>query len=149
MTISANALAEAISDLVVTGVTIFDLDHIPQAIDPRRCPQVYPVPETFLKLDDSVQISFGPAALWMYTYTATFRFVQAPVGKERKVAKLLPSQVNGYVAFIKAVTRNAQILGAAHVRPSNTPQWGVLEDSSKAQFNAADLALQIVEYSAD
>jgi len=149
VTISANLLADRVAALDVDGVTIWDLDHVPQAIDPRACPQVYPVPEKFLKLDDSLQISFGPNGLWMHTYTATFRCVQSPVGKERRLSKILPSQVNAYVAFIKAVTHNAQLLGAAHVKPANTPEWGVLEDASKAQFNAADLALTIVEYSAD
>lgn len=149
MTISASTLADRIAALDIDGVTLFDLAHIPQAIDPRRCPQVYPVPETFLKLDDSVQISFGPSGLWMHTYTATFRLVQAPVGQERGVKKIIPAQANAYAAFVKAVTRNAQLLGAAHVRPANTPDWGVLEDSSKQQFHAADLALMIVEYSAD
>lgn len=149
MALSAVTLAETIAGLQVDGVTILDLDEIPQAIDARKCPQVYPAPEKFMILEDANQITLGPNALWQYTYLVTYRYVQAPVGMERGVSKIIPGLVDGYTRFIRAIARNAQLLGAAHVKPVNTPEWGVLEDPSKQQFQAADLALRVVEFSHD
>ena len=113
------------------------------------CPLAYPVPENFLVLEDATQLTFGERALWQYTYLVTFRFVQAPVGAERKLSKILPGKANGYARFIQAIARNAPLLGAAQVRAANTPAWGVLQDPSGAQFEAADLALRVVEFSSD
>src|SRR3990167_773588 len=149
MAINAVRLAGAIADLVVTGLTIRDLDNVPQAITARDCPMIYPVPEKFLFLEEAQQLTFGPTALWAYTYAINYRYVFGPVGNERNQSKTLPSAVTGYVNFIKVVSRNAQLLKNLHVKPGDTPEWGVLTDSSGQQFQAADLLLRVVEYSAD
>ena len=149
MAINAVRLAGAIADLVVADLTIRDLDNVPQAITARDCPMIYPVPEKFLFLEDAQQLTFGPTALWQYTYALTYRYVFGPVGNERNQSKTLPSAVTGYVNFIKVVSRNAQLLNNLHVKPGDTPEWGVLSDSSGQQFQAADLLLRVVEYSAD
>ena len=147
MSLSATGLAALVAGLEVDGVTIRDLDEVPQSINGRDCPMVYPAPEKFLALEDATQLTFGPNALWQYTYLVTYRFVQAPVGSERAMAKIISATVNGYINFIQALTANAQLLGAAHVKPANTPEWGVLGDPSGEQFQAADIALRVVEYS--
>jgi hypothetical protein len=147
MALSADSIAEAIAGLDVDGVTIRDLDALPQAINPTDCPMAYPAPEKFLVLEDAVQLTFGPNALWQYTYLVTYRFVQGPAGKERKIAKTALGRVVNYTAFVHAITANAQLIGAAHVKPASTPEWGLLGDPSGQQFDAADLALRVVEYS--
>ncbi len=149
MALSPVALSESIAALDVRGLTLFTLAQVPQALDERKCPQVYPVPENFLILEDSQQITFGERGLWQHTYLVTYRYVQAPVGQERGLSKILPGKAAGYARFIQAITRNAQLLGAAQVKPANTPEWGVLQDPSGQQFEAADLALRVIEFSAD
>jgi len=149
MALSAVTLATNIAAMVVPGLKLFDLAHTPQALDPRECPQAYPVPEKFMALEDSTQITFGQRGLWQHTYLITYRYVQAAVGKERSIAKVIPGQVGGYAKFIQAITQAARLLGAAYVKPANTPDWGVLQDPSGRQYEAADLALRVVEYSSD
>lgn len=149
MALSAVTLSENIAALAVDGLTLFDLAHVPQNLDTRKCPQAYPVPEKFLALEDSKQLTFGERGLWQHTYLITYRYVQAPVGAERGLNKILPGKAGGYARFIQAVTQAARLLGAAHVKPANTPEWGVLQDPSGAQFEAADLALRVVEFSSD
>jgi hypothetical protein len=107
------------------------------------------VPERFLSLEDARQITFGERGLWQYTYTLTYRYIQAPVGKDRGVSKLILGKVSGYQNFIKAVARAARTLGASYVAPASTPEWGVLSDPSGQQFEAADILLRVVEFSAD
>lgn len=149
MALSAVTLAAAIAALDVTGLTIRDLSEIPQAITARECPQVYPAPEKFLALEEAQQLTFGPSALWQFTYALTYRYVHGPVGNERTLSKTFPGHVAGYIGFIQAIARNAQLLGLnAHVAPVGTPEWGVLGDPSGQQFQAADLVIRVVEYSA-
>ncbi len=148
MALSADTLAERIALLEVDGVTIKDLDALPQAINSRDCPMAYPAPDKFLVLEEAEQQTLGPNALWKYTYLVTYRFVQGPAGRERTLAKTALGRVVNYTTFIEAICRNAQLLGAAHVAPASTPEWGVLGDPSEQQFEAADLAIRVVEYSA-
>jgi hypothetical protein len=149
MALNAVTLAENVAAMDVDGLTLYDLGSVPQTLDTRKCPLAYPVPEKFLVLEDATQLTFGERALWQYTYLVTFRYVEAPAGKERGLSKILPGKAGGYARFIQAITRNAPLLGAAYVRPVNTPEWGTLQDPSGQQFEAADLALRVVEYSAD
>jgi hypothetical protein len=152
MSLSAVEVADAISELVVDGIkTIRDLDGVPQNIESRDCPMVYPVTDSFMALEDATQITLGPNALWQYTYLLTYRYVHGPVGAERGLSKTFPGHVAGYVAFIQAITRDAQLLGAsAHIKPGATSQWGLLGGPSDQdpKFHAADLTLRVVEYSA-
>lgn len=148
MTISAVDLAAIVANLDVDGVTVYDLDQVPQAIDQRSCPCAYPIPDKFLILEDAEQITLGPDGTWKYVYLVTYRFVQGPAGKERKAAKKLPDKTDNYIALIKAICRNAQLLGGnTHVKPASTPEWGILKDSSNADYEAADLQIRITEYS--
>lgn len=149
MALQAVTLAENIAALDVPGLTLFDLAHVPQAIDKRLCPQAYPVPEKFLTLEEAKQITLGERALWQYTYLVTYRYIQTPVGAERGVSKILPGKASGYARFIQAITQAAPLLGAARVVPANTPEWGVLQDPSGEQYEAADLALRVIEFSSD
>lgn len=147
MSLSADSMAEAIAALEVDGMTIRDLDETPTAIVARDCPMAYPSPEKFLTLEEAKQLTFGPNALWQYTYLMTYRFVQGPVGQDRNISKTALGRVVNYTAFIQAVAANALLLNAAHISPANTPEWGVLGDPSEQQFNAADLTLRVVEFS--
>jgi hypothetical protein len=149
MALSAVTLAENIAALTVDGLTLFDLAHVPQAIDTRKCPQAYPVPDKFMVLEDAIQVTFGERALWQYTYLVTFRYVQGPAGAERGIGKILPGKAGGYARFITALARNAPLLGAAYVKAAGTPEWGVLQDPSGQQFEAADLAVRVIEFSSD
>ena len=150
MGLEAAAVAAAIAALSVSGVkTIRDLDEVKTALAGRDCPLVYPEPEEFMTIEDAKQITLGPGALWMYTYTLKYRFLQAPVGKERDLSQTLPSKVDNYLNFIHAVAANATALGAKYVAPAGTPNWGVWEDPSGQQFQAADILLRVVSFSAD
>ena len=150
MGLEAAAVAAAIAALSVSGVkTIRDLDEVKTALAGRDCPLVYPAPDDFLTLENSRQLTLGPAALWEYTYTLKYRFVQAPVGSERTLAQTLPSKIDNYLNFIHAISANATALGAKHVSPAGTPEWGVLEDAAGQQFQAADILLRVVSFSAD
>lgn len=147
MALSAEAVAEAIADLSVDGITIRDLDKTPQAITDRDCPMVYPAPDKFLVLESAQQLTLGPNALWQYTYLLKYRYVRGPVGQERGLAKTTLGRVVDYQNFITAVCANAQLIGPnMHIAPASTPDWGVLGDPSEQQFQAADLEFRVTDY---
>ena len=149
MTISANAIASRIASLTIHGLNIRDLDKIPEALEARDCPVIYPVSEKFMVLEGARQVSLGERALWEYTYTLTYRYVSAPAGSERGVSKIIANKTTGYIGFITTIARSARSLGANYIRPANTPEMGILKDPSGVEFQAADIILRVIEFSAD
>src|SRR3972149_7264806 len=82
MTLAISTICDSTSSLSVSGLTIKDLNEIPEAVTGRDCPVIYPKPDGFVTNFEMVRDSFGggPTAKMTVTYDLTYRLLGAPIG---------------------------------------------------------------------
>jgi hypothetical protein len=148
MGLQAAAVATSIAGLTVTGVTMCDISAIPEGVNPRDCPIIYPKPDGFLS-GLSVEINStgtGTSAKKTVRYTLTYMFVYAPIQSERGLFALYPDMVAKALVFIDAVLANDSITGCVDIFPQDIMNWGPVTDPAGVAFHGAEIAFRVTEF---
>ena len=147
MAIAPVTVADSISKLTVTGVTIRDLDDMSNEVFARDCPLVMPAPTWFTVAEvERVNLGSGTAAKWDFTYILSYRLFYQEVGNERNPGSIIPTLAAKTFLFIDAVIANDSITGAIDMELVSSPVFGVVEDPVGKLFWGADIELQIMEF---
>ena len=139
-------IAAAIADLAIAGVKIHDLDDMPDAIDPRRCPVLGPSANdpSFLTDWESTRVSLGGNRA--VAYTLNYKLYQAPVGTERGLFKLYPAMVETAQAIADHFNGITVVSGAQHIKLEALPAFGPVSDASGQVFHGAVFSLRVTEF---
>ena len=147
MAINPVGVADSISKLSVTDVTIWDLDQMKNEVQGRDCTVVMPAPIWFA-FDDTerVNLGTGTSARWDFAYILSYRLFYKEVGTERNLGHLIPGLATKTFAFIDAIFANDSITGAIDMELASTPIFGVVEDPTGKAFWGADIDIRVLEF---
>lgn len=99
----------------LTGVVIKDLDDIPEAVDIRECPVLFPDPRdgfiTNLRMTPDSTGGEGARA-WTVVHQLRYTLAFAPMGAERGLMEVLPDCYDLAKQIVEAVAANDTLGGA-------------------------------------
>lgn len=110
MALNSTGIASAVAALSVTGVTIKDIDEIPDAVDIRNLPIMYPSPSEWMRgasaEPSTGSTTFGTPSARMWTFNRIFRYVylHAPAGTGRGIAEHYSAMTAKVDAILEAFT---------------------------------------------
>lgn len=147
MSLQIATVCASIAALSVAGVTIKDLDEIPENVD-LRAPTILPKPDGFvsgLRYERQSQ-GGGSVAKGDCYYTLTYRLCYAPVGSGRGLFETYPAMVTAAFAFLDAVLAVDVLQGAVTIRPVGALNFGPVSDPAGNIFHGCDIAVEIMEF---
>ena len=147
-TLSADTIAASIAALSVTGLTIKDLDAIPQQVQARDCPIMFPDPTKFFSNLVVTVDTFGSnSARKTINYTLSYVLLYAEAGEERGLYKVYQPLVQMALSVIDALLINDALNGCIDIQPQDVPIFGTLTDPSGKAFYGATYSFRVVEFS--
>lgn len=147
MALSAVTVATNIAGLTVSGVKLYALNALPEGVDPRDCPCIYPKPNGFLSGLEVEVNSFGSAsAKKTVRYTLTYMYLYAPIQSGRGLFDLYEDMVTKALSFIDVVIANDAIAGCVDITPMDISNWGPVADPSGSAFHGCEIPFAITEF---
>ena len=143
-------VAETISQLVIPGLEIRDIDDIPAEVGLRDA-MLIPKPD-YITDFTMTRVSYGGAsALVDVTYTLNYRLCYQPVGMERPMTLTVWGGMCSMVAgiwgkFLEIGVFNADHNEVVDVEPLAPLNMGIVNDPAGRAFYGCDLAFKIMEF---
>jgi hypothetical protein len=143
----ADTIATSIAGLSVSGVTIADLDGIPEQAHGRDCPLLYPKPDGFMSNLRVERDSFGPASDARKTvrYTLSYAYLHAPVSEGRGLFDVYQAMVQNTLAILDAIIADDALNGAVDITPGEVTRFGLVNDPAGSWFHGCVIALNVTE----
>jgi len=148
MGLAIATISSAITDLSVTGLTIKDIDEIPQAVINRDCPLLVPNPDNYVTRFIAEPDSFGAGSdrKWTATYTLNYLLLYAAVGAGRTtVIEKYSGMVSTAFAFFDAVLASSTLTGTVDFEPDMIGDFGIV-DFSGTSFHSCAVSLNVKEF---
>ena len=138
----------SIAALSVAGVTLKDVDEIPEAVLVRHCPVLFPDPDTPVSnvRVEPQSTGAGTDGLNDVRYTLNYVYLHAPVGEGRYITKNVSGMVAKAVLILNALIANDAVTGSIDIEPRIEGEFGVMVDPSGAQFWGFRLAIDVLEF---
>ena len=148
MALQADTIATAIAGLTVSGVSIKDLDEIPESVAGRDCPLLYPKPDGFMSNLRVERDAFGPASMAPKTarYTLTYTYLHAPVSGGRGLFDVYQALVSNTLLILDQIIANDTVSGAVTLEPVDVIEFGPVHDPAGEWFHGATIRLACVEF---
>ena len=139
-------VAAAIAALDIDGVTIYDLDQMPQAVDERACPVLGPSSHEPSFLTDWTAKRLTTQGNYQMEYVLNYKLFQAKIGKDRGLFAQYPAMVNYAAAVVNAFLAITHVEGCKHLAVASLPQFGNIVDASGQQFHGCQIAIRVTEF---
>ena len=148
MTIAStiSTVTDSIAGLIISGVTIKDIDQIPEAAR-LLTPLIIPQPNNFVT-DLSVTFeTFGSngSAKMNTNYTLNYVFLFCEVGGLSAFAAF-SGLIEKLSAILVAIDSNDAISGAVDVKINSIGHLGVITDPAGVEFWGLEFSLRVLEY---
>lgn len=146
MALEFAAVANSIAGLSVAGVTLKDIDEIPETAGGLG-PLIIPAPDWMTDVDVDIQ-SFGggSTALMDFNYTLTYRLLFAPVGAGRGFLGVLPDMIAKIALFYDAVLAVETLVGLEGIMPAGISNFGANPDPADVDYFGCDMSVRILEF---
>ena len=147
MAIQIAAVANSIQALTVTGLTIYDVDNIPAAVDVRQTAALVPLPDYIMDME-VVRDSFGAdLAKMTLTYTLHYRLFYKLAGAGRSgVIEYYDGMVDMIAAIWDEILGINTFTGGVDMSPAGVSGIGVVMDAAQNEFLGGDLAFAVTEF---
>jgi len=149
MTISStiSTVAGSIAGLTISGVTIKDIDQIPDSAR-MLTPLLIPQPANFVT---NLSVSFetfgsNTGAKINTNYTLNYVFLFCEVGSGLGSFAAFSGLVTKLMAILNAINSNDAITGAVDVKINNIGNIGVITDPAGNDFWGLEFSLRVLEY---
>ena len=148
MSLSAATIADSISKLSVSGVTIKDVDQIPNEVTQYDVPVMFPEPLNFITDFEVIRDSFGADSLAKKTaaYTLNYTFCHSLVGSGRLLSDVYDDMVAKAELILDAIIANSTITGAVDIEPLNISNFGVVLDPAGHSFHGCQIQVRVMEF---
>ena len=146
MAIALATVADSIAALTVSGVTLKDVDNIPEDVTGMG-PLIIPAPN-YLTNFTMERMSFGggSSAEMDVKYTLNYRLLFAPVGAGRGFIGVVDVMVDKLALFLDAILAIDTISGCEDITPSGVSNFGVVTDPAGNQYFGCDISLDVLEF---
>lgn len=148
ITSTISTVADSISGLTISGVTIKDIDQIPDTAR-MLCPLLIPQPDNFVT-DLSVEfVTYGSntGAKINTNYTLNYVFLFCEVGSGLGAFAAFSGLVTKLSAILVAINSNDVISGAVDVKINSIGNIGVITDPAGIEYWGLQFSLRVLEYS--
>lgn len=148
ITSSIATVADSISNLSISGVTIKDIDQIPDTAR-MLCPLLIPQPANFVT-DLSVSFeTFGSngGAKINTSYTLNYVFLFCEVGSGIGAFAAFAGLISKLQSILVAINSNDAISGAVDMKINSIGNIGVITDPAGNEFWGLEFSLRVLEYS--
>ena len=148
MTIALNlvTVAESIADLDIAGVTVRDIDQIPEAAL-TLLPVLYPLPNGFITDMTFTRQTQGNSAAMDLSYTLHYRYLHAIVGSGGGLLTVYSGMIENIVKILEAIFGNSNLTGAVDVELNGVSDIGVMFDpAGQTQYHGVDITLRVLEF---
>jgi len=148
MALAITTISNAITGLSVTGLTILDVDEIPQAVMNRDCPVLIPNPDMYVTRLLIAPDSFGvgTSRKWTASYTLNYLLLYAAVGTGRTtVLEKYSGMVSMGFAFFDALLASNSLTGAVDFEPDTINDFSII-DFSGTSFHSCSISLNVEEF---
>lgn len=146
ITSTISTVADSIAGLTISGVTIKDIDQIPDTAR-MLCPLLIPKPDNFVT-DLSVSFeTFGSngGAKINTNYTLNYVFLFCEVGGMGAFAAF-SGLVSKLSAILVAINSNDAITGAVDMKINSIGNIGVITDPAGVEYWGLEFSLRVLEY---
>jgi len=146
ITSSIATVADSIAGLTISGVTIKDIDQIPDTAR-MLCPLLIPKPDNFVT-DLSVSFeTFGSngGAKINTNYALNYVFLFCEVGGMGAFAAF-SGLVSKLSAILVSINSNDAITGAVDVKINSIGNIGVITDPAGIEYWGLEFSLRVLEY---
>jgi hypothetical protein len=147
MALSLTTVADSISKISVSGLTIKDLDETLDNVTSRDTPVMMPAPEFISDINAEV-MAMGTGAvkkLDVY-YTLNYRFFFQEVGANRKLSDVYDAMIAQLSLLIDALLLNDVVTGAIDLQIASISGNGITVDPVGESFFGFDIGLRIMEF---
>ena len=149
MTIALHPLtvSASIAALSISGVTIKDVDEIPDSAA-MLCPLIVPRPNDFITNIQAVRQSFGGGgtARIDFTYTLNYAFLFCEAGSGQGAFAPYDGLLEKLVTILETMLTNDDISGAVDMQVDNIGEIGVISDPSNKNFWGVHFSLRCLEH---
>lgn len=148
ITSSIGTVADSIAGLTISGVTIRDIDQIPDTAN-MLCPLLIPDPSGFVT---DISVSFetygsNGSAKVNTNYTLNYIFLFCEVGSGIGTYAAYSGLITKLSAILVAINSNDSISGAVDMKVNNISNIGVVTDPAGNEFWGLAFSLRVLEYS--
>lgn len=147
VTVSFSTVTNSIAALSVSGVTIKDVDEIPEDVA-MLTPILFPQPSGFITDVSPEFQSFGSngTAKMDLGYTLNYVYLHAPVGSGVNAFAPYAGMITKLAAIFVAIMSNDAITGAVDVRLNSLPNLGVVTTPNDEDYWGALISLRVLEH---
>jgi len=148
MALAFATITDSIAGISVSGVTIKDIDEIPESVLPRDCPIMYPEPDGFISGLTYTRDSTGggSTALATVTYNMTYAFLYTSVGAGRGLFDIYDDMLTKVGLIIDAIIISDGITGVVDLTIGDAIQFGAVPDPAGNMFIGTRLVFGITEF---
>ena len=149
MTLNLRTITAAVKALTITGVTIYDVDEIPQALNDPGLHYLYPRPDGFFPAGLQVTVdSFGvnTGAFKTLNYQLRYTFAYRPIGDGLAgLFEYYPSMVDMALLIINTLMENDNLSGAIDIQPG-LGAFGIVYDAAGNAWHGCDILINVHEF---
>lgn len=148
MSLAAVTVADSISKLSVSGVTIKDVDQIPNEVTQYDLPVMFPEPLNFVTDFEVIRDSFGIDSIAKKTarYTLNYTFCHSLVGSGRLLSDVYDDMVTKALLILDAIVANSTVTGAIDIEPLDVASFGVVLDPAGNSFHGCQISVRVMEF---
>lgn len=139
-------IADSISQISVSGVTVRDIDNIPEnAAD--YCPVFFPAPDGFIGDVTFTPQSFGSDSLRKMDleYSLRYRFLYAPLGSGSFLSNYA-GMLEKLELILEAILGNSSPTGAVDMELESLIVDAMTDPAGALQYHGAEITLRITEF---
>ena len=149
MTINSTiaTVADSISNLSISGITIKDIDTIPDSAS-MLCPLLIPQPNGFVTdvKVESLTYGSGGTANMNTSYTLNYVYLHCEAGSGINAYAPYAGIITKLELIIESILTNDNVTGAVDMKLGNIGNIGVIQDPSGNQFWGLMFSLRVLEY---
>lgn len=140
-------VADSIAGLTVAGVTLKDIDQIPDSVT-RLCPIFFPQPNDFVTGLSFTRQSFGSmgTAKMDCNYTLNYVYLHCEVGEGRSAFAPYAGIITKLELILETILNNDTITGAVDITPATVGNIGVLTSPSGEDYWGLLISLSVTEH---
>lgn len=148
MSLKLATLAASVANLSISGVTVKDLNEIPEEVTERICPVLYPNPDGFITGLSVSRQSLGAdnVSKKNVLFSLNYIYAHAPAGSFRFLAQAQAAMVANVETILEAFTDNSSLSGSVDLSPRLEGEMGMIEDPAGNQFVGCMISLDVLDY---
>lgn len=148
MALGIATILDSIKALTVSGVTMKEMTEVPEKLNTRDCPCMFPKPTGFITDLTVTPVAFGSAGTRPYNveYNLHYLYAHAQVGTERRLATVIDAALVKIYLILDAVIAADNLSGTVEFQAANFDAFGPIVDPSGQTFVGCELTFHVMEF---